>query len=124
MTNDLGTQVENVLCVRPFHLFTLLLFLNPGPGLYFKLERTYGKVWVDEVKEKVNKAKEHPNLRIVLGGTKDDFMCEPCIPRKVGMECRADTLNYDPKFVERYGLEYGRLYSVEEIREMNIQNLF
>jgi len=112
---------ENILEIRPFHLYTLLLFLNPGSGLFYRTERTYGEEWTKTVNGTISRAKNLPNLGIKL--VRDtDFMCEICQYRSLTLSCKADLHNFDARFIEKYSLSYGKVYSIEDIEKMNILN--
>ena len=121
MQVSLEKKVDNyIIEIRPFHIFTLSLFLNPGPGLYCKLARTYGQRWVEGVAKIVSEAKSHENLRVRLV-EQTDFMCELHGCKQLGINCNADMYGFDPASMRKYGLKFYKEYTPGEILEIGTQ---
>ena len=114
------TTNDNVLLLRPHHLSTFITFLYPGPGLFYKIERTYGKDWMDKVKEIFSQVKLK-NLRVRLV-QETDFMCDICPYRRRNTPCNADLSDIDTLTMKMLDLKYGDEYSIEDIEKMNISD--
>jgi hypothetical protein len=121
MAPDLQRNNKDVLEIRPFHLYTLQLFLDPGPGLFYKTDRTYGEKWTQEVLKKVSEAKHNPSTVVRLVRN-IDFMCKICPYKAVGIPCNADLHDFDIRTIERLGIKYGDEYSIEDIKKMDVSN--
>lgn len=108
-----------VLEVRPASLYTLQLFIDPAPGLFYLTERIRGEKWTEEIKRTVSKAKENPNtlVKIVRG---KDFIDDGFYQRN-DASLRVDTPDADELVMKRLELSYDDTYTFEQIRQMNLQ---